>query len=64
MNHMNGSILPMSTLLPIDVREALVQASKIESRVEFGESAERAAAVDAAVVLARMAHPTLFARKQ
>lgn len=60
MKPMNGSILPMSTLLPQSARDALVSASKIESRIEAGESPERAAAVDAAVALARASHPELF----
>lgn len=60
MKPMHGSILPMSTLLPLAARQALVAASKVESRIDAGESPERAAAVDAAAAAARADNPHLF----
>lgn len=54
------SILPMSTLLPQAARDALVAASKIESRIDAGECPVRSAAVDAAVAQARSSSPHLF----
>lgn len=59
---MDGSILPMSTLLPQPTRDALVAASKIESRIDAGECPARIAAVDAAAAQARSAHPHLYRR--
>ncbi|MDP3939858.1 MAG: hypothetical protein Q8R92_17205 [Deltaproteobacteria bacterium] len=50
----------MSTLLPPAARAALVAASKVESRIEAGESKARIAAVDAAVAQARSNNPELF----
>ena len=56
--------VPMSTILPADVRADLVAASKVESRIEAGESAVRAAAVDAVVVAARFAYPKFFKKEK
>jgi len=50
----------MSTLLPQATRDALVAASKIESRIAYGESPARAAAVEAAGWAARANNPELF----
>lgn len=60
MKRMGGSILPMSTLLPQATRDALVAASKVESRIEYGESPARAAAVEFAAMAARSNNPELF----
>lgn len=59
---LNGSILPMSTLIPEPYRSRLVAASKVESRVDFGESAIRAELVDKAAAEARRHVPHLYAQ--
>lgn len=61
MNHsLNGSILPMSTLLPPEVRASLVAASRVESRIDAGECSTRTSAIDAVVDAARSTHPQYF----
>ena len=60
----SNSILPMSTILPEHIREALVASSKVESRIDPGESPERAAAVDDAVKAARKANPEFFKKEK
>lgn len=60
INSMNGSILPMSTLLPPAVRAQLVAASKVESRIEAGDSDVRRVTVDAVIDNARASHPHFF----
>ena len=60
INSLNGSILPMSTMLPPVVRDALAAASKLESRLDFGECDERAAAVDKIVADAKQQYPQYF----
>lgn len=61
MKSLNGSILPMSTLLPEPVRAALVRASKIDGiTADWGESPERTAAVDAAAASAKAHYPQYF----
>jgi hypothetical protein len=57
---MSYSFLPMSTILPLPVREALVAASRIDSRIDFGEHDTRPAAVDAVAAEARRTHPQFF----
>ena len=53
--------VPMSTLLPEASRNALVAASKVESRIDFGEPApERIAAIDTAAAIARARSPEMF----
>ena len=59
-NLKSGSILPMSTLLPQEQRDALVAASRVDSRIDFGESPSRAMAVAAAQAAARAAVPEMF----
>ena len=53
--------VPMSTLLPEASRNALIAASKVDSRIDFGEEApERIAAIEAAEAIARARSPELF----
>ena len=62
MQSLNGSILPMSTILPERARRALVVASRVERNADHppGECAARNAQVDAAVDFARAEFPTFF----
>ena len=57
---LNGSILPIATLHPPHIVAALIAASKIESRIDYGECDERAAAVDAVVAQAKKEVPENF----
>lgn len=59
-NLKSGSILPMSTLLPQEQRDALVAASKVDSRIDYGESPSRLMAVDAAAAKIRAELPDMF----
>lgn len=50
----------ISTLLPTDIREALIAAAAIDPNIKAGESVKRANAIDSIHMYARHKHPHLF----
>lgn len=56
---MNGRYA-ISTLLPTDIREALITAAAIDPNIKAGESVKRARAIDSIHTYARHKYPHLF----